>query len=830
MVTAPSSKKTPGKKPSRTAPEGSRLTRWLLAGAAAVATLAACGVLLVGLTLALAWPNLPDLHALTDYRPKVPLRVYTSDEVLIGEFGEERRRVVPINEVPDVLKAAVLSAEDDRFYQHGGIDWAGVARAAITNVVQMSKAQGASTITMQVARNFYLSSEKTYSRKFYELLLTFKIEANLTKDQILELYLNQIYLGQRAYGFEAAARTYFGKPLTQITPAEAAMLAGVPKAPSRFNPISNLPRATARQRYVLQRMQSLGYITPTEYQTAIDQKIVIRPQSQGGGVTYRAHGQYVAELARQLVFDIYQEDTYTRGLNVYTTVSSADQEEAWKSLRAGVLDYDRRRGYRGPEAFVELPAGLENDAARLDETVDDILAEHPDSGNILAAVVLTAAPDKVTVVRSSSEIITISTKGLAFVKPSLAPKASAARQIRRGAVVRIRDLGKEWEILQMPEAQAALVALSPQDGAIRAMAGGFDFDRGNFNRVTQAWRQPGSSFKPFIYAAALERGLTPSTRISDQPFVQEARAGSPRWAPKNYGNNYEHALTLRDALAKSKNMVSIRILQAITPKYAQEYVTRFGFDAARQPAYLTMALGAGAVTPLQIAGAYAVFANGGYRVTPYLIDKVTDSSGRLLMQAKPVLAGDENARAIDPRTAYVMDSLLRNNVRAGTANRAMQLKRNDVGGKTGTTNDSVDAWFAGYTPGLVGIAWLGFDQPRSLGDRETGGGAALPIWLNFMRHALKDIPQRTLTQPGGLIEDNGNYYFAEFPPGQAVAAVGLDEDPLKNLIETLGGGDDAIAAFAGTGQPVAPGGVPPAGGANNRGPEGAWPWGERIAP
>ncbi len=824
MVKDTSPKKSPSKE---TTPARSPL-RWVAAATSIFAGLALCGALLVGLALALAWPNLPDLHALIDYRPKVPLRVYTSDNVLIGEFGEERRRVVPINEVPDVLKAAILSAEDDRFYQHGGIDWQGVARAAYTNVVNMSKAQGASTITMQVARNFYLSSEKTWSRKFYELLLTFKIESSLTKDQILELYINQIYLGHRAYGFEAAARAYLGKSLTDITVAEAALLAGVPKAPSRFNPISNMARAVLRQHYVLGRMQDLGYITPEEYKAAMEQNIVIRPQSREEGPNFRENSQYVAELARQLVYDIYKEDTYTRGLNVYTTVSSRDQALASKSLRDGVLEYDRRRGYRGPEGFIDLPNNIEATPEAFDNFLDDAMTAYVDSDDLLAAVVLSATPEKVTVARSSNEIITITGKQLSFAKSGLSAKAQPARQIRRGAIVRIMKTGDKWELLQMPEAQGAFVAVAPEDGAIRAMAGGFDFNHGKFNRVTQAWRQPGSSFKPFIYAAALERGLTPGTRISDKPFVLEAsQTGGQRWAPKNYGNNYEYALTMREGLAKSKNMVSIRILQAIGPKYAQDYVTRFGFDAARHPAYLTMALGAGAVTPLQLAGGFAVFANGGYRVAPYLITRVTNHEGQLLMQAKPVLAGDESARAIDARTAFVADTMLRNNVQAGTARRAKELKRNDVGGKTGTTNDSVDAWFAGYTPSLVGIAWLGYDQPRSLGDRETGGGAALPIWMNYMRTALKGVPEKKLNQPPGLIADNGNFYFSEFPPGKAVASIDLNEDPLRDLIDSLGGGDPIAEQFGGGGPSTAS--MAPRSGGSSQG-SGTWPWGERILP
>lgn len=762
------------------------MSRILLKVAGVLAGLAVCGALLVGLALALAYPNLPDLDALTDYHPKMPLRIYTADNALIGEFGEERRNVVRIRDVPDVLKSAILSAEDDRFYQHGGIDWSGVIRAALTNMVNLSKSQGASTITMQVARNFYLSSEKTWTRKLYEILLTFKIEANLTKDQILELYINQIYLGQRAYGFASAARIYYGKPLSEITAAEAAMLAGIPKAPSRYNPVVNPTRAKLRQQYVLQRMLGLGYLTEPEYRAALDEKQQVR--QLGGEFGVRA--EYVAELARQLVYDIYKEETYTRGLNVYTTVNRDMQDAAYDSLREGVLDYERRHGYRGPEAFVDLPGGIDNNPEKLNEAVDDALNDYPDSDTLLSAVVLAADANKVRVARSSGEIIEIAGKGLKFVQPALSAKAQPSVRIRRGAIVRILKTGNEWEILQTPQVQAAFVSTDPQNGAIRAMVGGFDFHSGKFNRVTQAWRQPGSSFKPFIYAASLERGLTPATIISDDPFVLEASAtGSQRWEPKNYDGKNEPPMTMRQGLAKSKNMVSIRVLQSIGPQYAQDYITRFGFDAARHPAYLTMALGAGSVTPLQMAGAYSVFANGGYRVTPYLIDKVTDSTGRVLMQARPTKAGDESLRAIDARTAYIADSMLRDVVRTGTARAALSLKRQDVAGKTGTTNNSVDAWFAGYTPGLVGVAWLGYDQPRSLGVRETGGGAAMPIWLKYMQRALKEIPQREQPMPSGIIVQNGDYYFAEFPPGQAVASVGLpppSSDPMSRLIDSLG--------------------------------------------
>ncbi|CPJ40310.1 penicillin-binding protein 1A [Bordetella pertussis] len=811
------SKRQNSTKQDKPAKSGSAILRFFLKAGIFFGGLALCGVLLAGMALALAWPNLPDLHAMTDYRPRVPLRVYTADRVLIGEFGEERRNVLRFNEIPDVMKSAVLAAEDDRFYQHGGIDWMGVIRAGLTNLISMSKSQGASTITMQVARNFYLSSEKTYSRKFYELLLTYKIEAELTKDQILELYMNQIYLGHRSYGFAAASRTYFGKPLSEVTPAEAAMLAGIPKAPSRFNPISNRPRAELRQRYVLGRMYSLGYLTEPEYKEAMAQPIVIKSAEGTPAGGYAIHGEYVAELARQLLYNVYQDNLYSRGINIYTTVQSKDQESAYRAVRDGVLEYTRRAPYPGPEEQLDMPAGVENDPQALDEFLDGVFDKFSDSGDLLTAVVLSASPTEIKLVRSSREVISITDKkALGVVARALTDKAKPEMRLKRGSVVYIHKYNDNWEVINMPAVQAAFVALSPQDGAIRAMVGGFDFYRGNFNRVTQAWRQPGSNIKPFIYAASLERGLTPATQISDQPFeLSAAQTGSKAWHPKNYGNQYEPMLTMRQGLYKSKNMVSIRILQAIGPQYAQDYLTRFGFDKARQPAVLPLALGAGSVTPLQLAGAYAVFANGGYRITPYLIDRVTDSSGKVLMQSRPVIAGDAAARAIDARTAFVMDDMLRGVATSGTAARARAtLKRSDVAGKTGTTNESVDAWFSGYTPSLVATAWLGFDQPKSLGSRETGGGVAMPIWLDYMKDALKGVPEeKQRPRPDGLLVENGELYFSEFPPGQAVARLGLPQagDALGDFLNGLTGGNDNSIR-------VAPG----------VGTQGSQPWSQNI--
>lgn len=776
-----------------------------------LAGLAVCGAVLIGLAVALTWPNLPALHAMTDYRPSVPLRVYTADRVLIGEFGQEHRNVVRFEDIPLVMKQAMLAAEDDEFYEHGGIDWMGVARAAVTNVINRSKSQGASTITMQLARNFYLSSDKTYLRKFYELLLTFKIEAELTKDQILELYMNQIYLGHRSYGFEAAARTYLGKPLAEVTAAEAALLAGVPKAPSRSNPITNLDRAVVRQHYVLGRMQTLGFLTPEQAQAAREQPLLIRGTEGMQSDGFPVHGEYPAELARQILYGLFQDDTYTRGIDVYTTINSKDQEAAYQAVRSGVLDYTRRTAYLGPEDLINLPADIEQDTQAFEEILDTVQEETPDSSDLLTGIVLSASPTEVKVARSASEIVTVSDKkALAIVARALSPKANDTLRIQRGSVVRLHKNGEYWEILNLPTVQAALVSLSPKDGAMRAVIGGFDFYGGSFNRATQAWRQPGSTIKPFIYASALERGMTPATQISDQPFMLTVeQTGSRPWTPKNDNNKYETMQTLRQGLYRSKNMVSIRILQAVTPQYAQDYLTRFGFQKDRWPAVLPMALGAGGATPLQLASAYTVFANGGYRVPPYLIDRVTDRSGNVLMQAQPVIAGDEAARAIDPRTAWVTDDMLLDVASRGTGARAKrELKRDDIRGKTGTTNDAVDVWFAGYTPALATTVWMGFDQPKSLGSNAFGSGLALSTWLDYMRPVLKDIPEQPQRpHPEGLLVHNGEYYFSEFPPGRAIASLDLPTgDELTDFLENMRPSDGSPTRVR---QPNAPSGVLP---------------------
>jgi len=700
---------------------------------------------LVGIVLILAYPQLPSVEVLTDYQPKIPLRIYTSDGHLIGEFGEERRNFASIQDVPKLMTQAILAAEDERFYQHPGIDTLGVLRAAYSNFVGGGKRQGASTITMQVARNFFLSTEKTLTRKLYEMLLAFKIENNLTKDQILEIYLNQIYLGQRAYGFSAAANIYFGKALKDVTVAEAAMLAGLPKAPSAYNPVANPKRAQLRQRYVLRRMHELKFIDDAQLKLAQAQTLHVKRDINDFGV----RADYLAEMARQIAVERFPDDAYSRGLRVVTTITRADQQAAYLALRKAVLDYDRRHGYRGAEAY----ADMKDVTSDHDENLEELLTDFDDSDDLLPAIVLEASPKLVKVYLRGGEVLRIGEDGIKFAARMIDDKAAPNKRLRRGAVVRVQKTEKGWQILQLPDVEAAFVAASPVDGSVRALVGGFDFHRNKFNHVTQAWRQPGSSFKPFIYSAALEKGYTPASQIADEPIsISAEETGSQAWEPKNYDGKYDGPMSMRTALAKSKNMVSIRLLKSIGTGYAQDYVTRFGFEAEKHPPYLTMALGAGAVTPWQQLAAYSIFANGGYRISPYVVRQITDSTGNVLAEIQPSLAGDESLRAIDARNAWLMDNMMHDVVRRGTATRAAAvLKRSDLAGKTGTTNDYIDAWFCGYQPTVVGVAWIGFDQPKRMGNGETGGAAALPIWIGYMEHALKNVPESWPEAPDGLV-------------------------------------------------------------------------------
>lgn len=772
--------------------------RIALTFAGLVATLAVVGALIVGYALIVMAPQLPSLEALTDYRPKVPLRVYTADHVLIGEFGEERRSLVRFQDIPDIMKKAVLAIEDYRFYEHGGVDFIGIFRAGTTDLLHGGASQGASTITMQVARNFFLSSEKTYTRKIYEMMLAYKIERALTKDQILELYMNQIYLGERAYGFAAAARVYFGKDLKDITVAQAAMLAGLPKAPSAYNPIVNPKRAKIRQEYILKRMFELGYITKPQYDEAIKEPM----HTKAAGNEYSVHAEYVAEMVRQMMYAQYKDETYTRGLTVTTTIDSADQDAAYHAVRKGVMDYERRHGYRGPEGFVELPAPGDD----RDEAIDDALADHPDDGELVAGVVTDASPKQVTVQFVDGGTAKITGDGLRFVASALSARASQTQKIRPGSIVRVMpDAKGNSQITQLPQVEGALVSLSPQDGAVRALVGGFDFNKNKFNHVTQAWRQPGSSFKPFIYSASIDKGLAPSTIIDDAPlyFPPSSPGGQP-WEPKD-DDHPEGPMSMRVALEKSKNLVSIRILSYVGTKFAQDYVTqRFGFDADKTPPYLPMALGAGLVTPLQSAVAYSVFANGGYRVNPYLIAEVDDARGQPISKAQPIVAGRDAPRSISAGNAYLMNSLLHSVATAGTGAGSNVLHRTDLSGKTGTTNDAKDGWFAGYQPTLVAVAWMGYDQPKSLGSREFGAQLALPIWIDYMGRALRGVPDQPMPMPQDVATINGELFLSDKVPGNGfIASIGMEGAALA------GAASDASAAVgsigpAGLATPPAP--------------------------
>lgn len=743
---------------------------WVFPLGLLVACAAAAGLVIVFAAIIIT-PTLPDLGEIIEYKPRVPLRIYSVEGQLIGEFGEERRTVIKMAAVPKNMRDAILAAEDERFYQHGGVDYIGVIRAALSNFVSGGARQGASTITMQVARNFYLSKEKTLTRKFTEVLLAFKIEHSLSKDQILELYVNQIYLGQRAYGFASAAQIYFGKPLEQISLAEMAMLAGLPKAPSSFNPVVNPKRAKLRQQYVLRRMRELNFISDEQWQAADKQVLAVKKFSN----EYSVKADYFAEMVRQLMFDRFKDDAYTSGFRVFTTVSATHQEAAHAAVRKGVLEYDRRRGYRGAESYAELGA------KPTEEDFEDALQDESDSDDIHPALVLDVSARAVKVYRKGGETFEISGEGLKFAQRMIGEKAPANQRLRRGAVIRVQKDDKgQWQISQLPQVEAALVSLDPSDGAVRALVGGFDFNRNKFNHVTQALRQPGSSFKPFVYSAALEKGYTPATIINDAPLTFDAsQTGSEPWEPKNFDGKFEGPMRLRTALVKSKNLVSVRILQSITPQYAQDYITRFGFEAKYHPPYLTMALGAGNVTPMQMVGGYAVFANGGFRVTPYFISRIEDAKGNVVAQARPERAGEGAERAIDARNAFLMTSILQDVVRSGTATRAMQLGRGDLGGKTGTTNEFVDAWFCGFGSGLVAVAWIGFDNPHTLGHNETGSQAALPMWISYMGRAMKGVEEVPRAVPEGVVQARINaesglretegrgiteYFYQEFLP------------------------------------------------------------------
>ena len=762
----------------------------------------------IGLGVAvLAWygPQLPSLAPVTTYQPRQPLQVFTADGVEIAQFGSERRQFVAIDQIPLLMQQAVLAVEDARFYQHRGIDLKGLARAVAAQLTGGLR-QGASTITQQVARTFFLSQRFTPERKIKEALLALEIERQLSKPQILELYMNQIYLGARSYGFAAAADAYFGKPLAALSLAEAAMLAGLPQNPSFANPLVNLERATQRQRIVLARMVATGAITPQQQAAARAEVLTLR--SPGSQVL---HAEHVAEMARRLVVERFGTDAYSQGLRVTTTLRAADQQAAWSAVRKGVLAYDARQAWRGPEGFEALPADHPgNDSNDLEATAALALKDYRDDEDLRVAIVLQAGPKEVLAQLASGERVTVRGDGLRVAQPGLAARAPPDLVLRRGAVLRVAQLRGRgaaaagagaggaataatttspainpaatpatWAVVQWPEVQAGLVALDPVSGQVRALVGGFDFTRQPFNHVTQAQRQPGSSFKPFLYSAALELGVMPATLVNDAPYT------SPDgWQPQNSDGEFDGPITLRQALTRSKNLASIRVLQQVGLNDARAWAERFGFAPATLPANLALALGAGSTTPMQLAQAYGVLANGGWPVSPVVIQRITDAKGAVVFEASAAPALVEAQRVVPARNVFITNSLLNDVTRYGTAARAQgQLGRADLYGKTGTTNDAVDAWFAGFqagpTGGLVAVVWLGHDAPQSLGSRESGGGLALPVWIDFMAQALKGVPVAPPPEPpDGVLRLDDDWVYSEWADGSFVAGLGLDEPGL----------------------------------------------------
>ena len=715
--------------------------------------LALFGVGLIAIAILVTYPKLPSLDSLQHYKPKMPLTIYSSDGQVIGIYGEQRREFTKISDFPKILKDAVIAAEDKRFYDHWGVDVWGVARAVIGNVMAGGVQSGASTITQQVAKNFYLSSERSFTRKFNEALLAYKIEQSLSKDKILELYFNQIYLGQRAYGFASAAQIYFNKNVNELTLAEAAMLAGLPKAPSAYNPIVNPERAKLRQAYILNNMLEEGMITLQQRDQALKEELHYERFVQN----IDQNALYVAEMVRQELFEKYGEDAYTQGFKVYTTVNSAHQRVATEALRKVLRNFDRGSSYRGAENYIDL-----SKSDNVEETVSQYLSTLYTVDKMIPAVVLEASRKGVQIQLPSGRKVTLNSRALGSAARAVNNKKMGDDRIRRGSVIRVKGSGDTFTVVQEPLLQGALVSLDAKTGAVRALVGGYDYHSKTFNRATQAMRQPGSTFKPFLYSAALAKGMTASTMINDAPISLPGKgANGKAWNPKNADGRYAGYITLRQALTASKNMVSIRILMSIGIGYAQQYIQRFGFKPSEIPASLSMALGTGETTPLRIAEGYSVFANGGYKVSAYVIDKIYDSQGRLRAQMQPLVAGENAPQAIDPRNAYIMYKIMQDVVRVGTARGAAALGRSDIAGKTGTTNDNKDAWFVGFNPSVVTAVYIGFDKPRSMGRAGYGGTIAVPVWVEYMRFALKGTSVKPMKTPEGVVEKGGEVYMRE---------------------------------------------------------------------
>lgn len=747
------------------------------------------GILVLAATYFYLAPDLPEIDTLKDVKLKLPLRVYARDGALIAEFGEERRTPIRYSNVPELMIKAFLAAEDDRFFTHPGVDYQGILRAALHLIKTGEKGQGGSTITMQVARNFFLSREKTYLRKINEIFLSLKIERELSKEDILELYLNVIYLGHRSYGVQAAAQVYYGKNVHELNLAEIAMIAGLPKAPSRYNPIVNAARALIRRDYVLGRMFELEFISEEDYQAAKASSVTASLH----GIRIQAEAPYVAEMVRAEMLKRYGKEIYTNGYRVYASIDSQAQIAANTALRKALLNYDKRHGYRGPERnFIEI---LELGRDHWEQVLNDI----PTVGGLQPGIVEVVEEKRLLVYMKDGQQVSLDWEDMEWARPYINENSvgkalkNAAEIVKPGDLVRLQQIDDgKWMLSQVPDVTGALVSVSSKDGGILALTGGFDYFHSKFNRVVQARRQPGSSMKPFIYTAALAKGFTPASIINDAPVVFDDPALESAWRPENYSGKFYGPTRLREALVHSRNLVSIRILAEMGIGYASRYLKRFGITGKMIQKDLSMALGSGSFTPLELASAFAVISNGGFRVEPYFIFRIEDDEGEVLYQADPLVAcpecqkplqaevavaepvasddqqpgsdTDELAASVDvdkpprlaertlsPQNAYLIHSIMRDVVLRGTGRGALKLGRTDLAGKTGTTNDQRDAWFSGFNSEVVATAWIGFDKVQPLGNRETGGRAALPMWVDYMREALSGMPQRSLKQPDGMV-------------------------------------------------------------------------------
>jgi penicillin-binding protein 1A len=755
------------------------------------------GILTLAGGLAIVLPDLPPTSKVRDIRLKEPLRVYTTDGQLMGEFGDERRITIPIEEAPDLLIKAILAAEDDRFFQHHGVDFSGVLRAVIANLKSLDSRQGASTITMQVARNYFLSREKTYSRKIKEVLLAFRLERELTKAEILELYLNKIFLGHRAYGFQAAASIYYNKRLSELSLAQLAMLAGLPKAPSRSNPVSDPGRALDRRNYVLRRMHGLELISDSQYAGARSAPVT----AQRHKAKIQVYAPYVSEIVRKHMVERYGDLAYQSGFRVYTTIDPTYQDAANQALTTGLLAYEERHGYRGPQGYID-PDKI---TSRPEQA--KVLAQFDSPAPLRPVLVLRAGGDALDILRANGQSATITVDGWRWTG------RTPSQFLNPGDVIYVTGEGASLRLAQAPLIQGALVSLNPTDGAVLALVGGFNFKQSKFNRVTQALRQPGSNIKPFIYSAALENGFTAASLVSGAPVVVEDHMGGA-WRPQNYSRKVFGPTRLRKALSLSLNLVSVRLVRAMGIELVRDYLAKFGFDRGRLPRGLALALGSATVTPLEIARGYTAFANGGYLIEPFFIARVENPSGDIVEYANRLMICPDcptpngvthsaGRRVVDPRfarrvlspeNAFIMNSMMSEVIRSGTGRAAQALGRNDLAGKTGTTNNYHDAWFTGYSPDIVTSVWIGFDSPRDLGSRESGARAALPVWLNYMRVALLARPQVTQRRPEKIItlrinRDSGLPTDANDPQGFDeffITGTEPTADPSPNLRPSTG--------------------------------------------